>query len=151
MNEFFKSGIGIEDGVDGLYMQITVCRLGRGRGREGFGNAQALKNMFAKFKKRQSDRLTRQRKEGISPDDYHMMKVDLIDRDPSKAILICDSWTKLQKLTGLKSVKESVEFFIDLTKKNHERELEEKDLNNVSVNRVFVGSPGTGKTAAAKL
>src|SRR5580700_9446441 len=34
----------VEDGVQGLYTRIAVRRLGRGRGREGFGNARALQN-----------------------------------------------------------------------------------------------------------
>ena len=151
MNQFYKSGIDIEDGVDGLYMRIAVRRLGRGRGRDGFGNARALENMFARIRERQSDRLTRQRKEGLKPDDYHITKEDLIGPDPSKAILTCNAWTQLQQLTGLKSVKNSVSFMIDLIKTNYERELDEKKLIDVSLNRVFLGPPGTGKTTVAKL
>ncbi|KAK4983645.1 hypothetical protein LTR50_007102 [Elasticomyces elasticus] len=151
MNQFYKSGIDIEDGVDGLYMRIAVRRLGRSRGRDGFGNARALENVFARIRERQADRLARQRKEGLNPADLHITKEDLIGPDPSEAILTCDAWTRLQKLTGLKSVKNSVRFLIDLIKTNYERELDEKKLIDVSLNRVLLGPPGTGKTTVAKL
>ena len=151
MHQYYKSGISIEDGEDGLYMRIAVRRLGRGRARDGFGNARALENLFAQIRERQSDRLTRQRKEGLSPDDCHITKEDLIGPDPSKAVLTCDAWTKLQKLTGLKAVKDSVSFLMDRIGTNYERELEEKQPIDVSFNRVFLGSPGTGKTTVAKL
>lgn len=149
--KFYISPMTIEDGIDGLFMRIAVRRLGRGRGKDGFGNARALENLFSHIRERQSDRLTRERRDGLSPADDFISKEDLIGPDPSKAILQCEAWDKLQKLTGLKAVKESVSVMIDRIKTNYERELQEKPLIEVSLNRVFLGSPGTGKTTVAKV
>lgn len=151
MNQFFKHGIDIEGGFNGLYMRIAVRRLGRGRGRDGFGNARALENTFARIRERQSERLTHERREGYSPDDYHISKEDLIGPDPSKVILTCNAWTQLQQLIGLESVKKSITNMISLIQTNYVRELDEKEIIEVSLNRVFLGSPGTGKTSVAKL
>ncbi|PQE16470.1 nfx1-type zinc finger-containing 1 protein [Rutstroemia sp. NJR-2017a BBW] len=138
-------------GDSGLYMKIAVRRLERQRGKDGFGNARALENLFARIRERQSDRLSKERRNGLSPDDNLITKEDLIGPDPSQAILRCEAWEKLQSLTGLASVKKSVRFMIDLIKTNYERELQEKSLVEVSLNKTFLGSPGTGKTTVAKL
>jgi hypothetical protein len=151
MGKFYITPMDVEGGVDGLYMRIAVRRLGRGRERDGFGNARALEILFTRIRERQSDRLTKERRDGLSPDDNFISKEDLIGPDPSQAILKCEALETLQKLTGLKAVKISVRFMIDLPKTNYDREIQEKPLIEVSLNRAFLGSPGTGKTTVAKL
>ncbi len=151
IDKIYKGRMRIEGGNDGLYMRIVVKRLGRGRGRPGFGNARALETTYSKISARQAVRVTRERKGGLRPDDLYLCKEDLIGPDPSKAILECGAWDELQKMIGLGTVKESLKAMIDRISVNYQRELKEMAPVEISLNRVFLGSPGTGKTSVAKL
>jgi hypothetical protein len=147
----YRGQMKVEDGVHGLFTRISVRRLGRGRGKEGFGNARALENVFAKITERQAERISRERRQGNRPDDFFMSSEDVIGPDPATAIKKSSAWTELQGLTGLKSVKDSVRNLCALFSANYQRELAEKEPLQVSLNRVFLGSPGTGKTTVGKL
>jgi AAA lid domain/ATPase family associated with various cellular activities (AAA) len=142
----YQGKMKIEGGRGGLYMRILIKRLGRGRGREGFGNARALETLFAKVRERQAYRLQLERRDGISPDDYLIIKEDLIGPDPSEAIIQSKAWDSLQGLTGLNSVKQSVQASIDLISTNYQRELREEPPIETSLNRVFLGSPGMSQS-----
>jgi hypothetical protein len=147
----YRGQMKVEDGVQGLYARIAVRRLGRGRGREGFGNARALSNLLQKITERQAERLTQERQKGTQPDPFLLLKEDLIGPDPSERITQTTAWTKLQRLTGLGTVKESIRNQIQLLGVNYQREITEQEPIQTSFNRVFLGSPGTGKTTVAKL
>ena len=140
----------VESGTTGLYARIVARRIGRGRGHEGFGNARAVENACAYIAERQANRIRRERRTGIATDDMLLTKEDMIGPEPALALQNCHAWKELQNLVGLKAVKQSVLALFDSVQYNYSRELEEEPLVEYSLNRVFLGSPGTGKTSVAK-
>ena len=146
----FGGKMKVEDGICGLYARIAIRRLGRGRGRNGFGNARALRNLFDKIRERQAERLSEERRAGSRPDDFLLLRQDLIGPDPSSVMDKSKAWQTLQSMIGLDAVKKSVQNLFDMTILNYQRELQELQPDTVSLNRVFLGSPGTGKTTVAK-
>ncbi|TEY87488.1 hypothetical protein BOTCAL_0001g00140 [Botryotinia calthae] len=87
----------------------------------------------------------------IDPEDFLFTKEDILGPDPSAAILNSEAWQELQKLIGLEKVKTSLLTLLELVKSNYQRELEEKPLHQFTLNRLFLGPAGTGKTVVAKL
>ena len=150
IEEMYGGRMKVEDGPDGLYIRAAVRRLSRGRGKRGFGNARAVENLLLGIRHRHAERLA-----GVqAPSNEELFLFtaqDLIGPRPSDVKTRSGAWAELDSLVGLDEVKKSVEHMFRVVEINYQLELDGRGTLELPLNRIFVGSPGTGKTTVAKL
>ncbi|KAI5925989.1 P-loop containing nucleoside triphosphate hydrolase protein [Camillea tinctor] len=160
----------IDGGDDCPYALIAAKRVGKGRDSAFFGNVHDIVSSFEKMLDRQALRLQKEQFEGLGKDMNHdehpSAKKDDGNKQPSQSILTmediigpkpidirtqCTAWKELEKMVGLEDVKKAVRDLFVRAKANYRREIRGQDPLKTTLNRVFLGPPGTGKTTVAKI
>lgn len=132
---------------DEKYLRVAIRRIARRSG-PGFGNARAIRNFFDIVRENQARRLTRNQ----SGDLYLFTREDLMGPMKSENELkSTEAYKRLQQMEGLVPVKEQIDLLIKLKVSNNKRELAEKPILDIMLNRVFLGNPGTGKTTVSQI
>ncbi|EPE32899.1 P-loop containing nucleoside triphosphate hydrolase [Glarea lozoyensis ATCC 20868] len=141
----------IEGMHDGLYTNILINRLAGSRGTDGFGNGSAVKSALAKVLERQADRIREARLNNEEPDDFFLTKEDLIGPPPKDALATSKAWAELCEMVGIEEIISAIRSLAYQAGLNYQRELQKQPPMQVSLNRLFLGPPGTGKTTVGKL
>lgn len=132
-------------------LRILIRRIGRMRGKEGFGNARAVEVELDRVLERQAARIKSEKENGLLPNPFLLIWEDMLGPSPVVALESSMAWKELSGMIGLEKVKESLRQIVEVVKTNTELEKQELPLQHLSLNRCFLGSPGVGKTTVGKL
>ena len=126
---------------DDKHVRIAARRLARQRGTTGFGNARAVRNYLESALERLDARIVDSRAKGEAPNIFLLTREDLLG-PRTLTFETLPALKDLEDMVGLDTVKENIEQLLQLIATNAEREENEQPIQDVALNRLFLGNPG---------
>ena len=139
----FKGGMKFEGGPDGRYVRLFARRILKDHD-EDEEIDEGINSALQKVYDRQLKRLTGDKTRNL--DNLLLTAEDLGAIIPDVSKFQIKEWDELQGMIGLDAVKLSIRSLMDGLLLNYYRELDEQEPLQISLSRLFLGPPGTGKS-----
>ena len=120
---------------------VAARRVARQKGTKGFGNARSVRNQFDQAV---SYAKLRYLKSGDKKKGPWIVVEDVIGERPSLDNIpeLKRAMDELEAMAGLNKVKQGIRDMVELARNNYDHELRGEKIDEISLNRLFMGNPG---------